>query len=109
MAMIPMNTEHNASQTISPGCSGCPVDDCRAADGPNASLPSGWRLVLAATALFLGPGVLAILGAACFPESQGGQFLGAMVGLVVGMAASVAVVRRFHRPRQTESQATRSA
>jgi hypothetical protein len=104
-----MNTDRNPSETRSPGCSGCPIEDCRAADGPDASLPSGWRLVLAAMALFLGPGVLAILGAACFPESRVAQFAGAIVGLGAGMAASVAALKRFHRAGPTESKAARSA
>ena len=50
-------------------------------------------------------GVLAILGAACFPESQGAQFAGATAGLGTGMAASVAVAKRFGRRRQPESKA----
>jgi len=103
-----MNIHLNPTETSSPGCSGCPIEDCRAADRPDASLPSGWRLVLAATGLFLGPGVLAILGAACFPESQVAQFAGATAGLGTGMAASVAVAKRFGRRRQPESKAAES-
>lgn len=103
-----MNTDHNPSETSSRACPGCPIEDCRLGDGSDASLPSGWRLVLAATGLFLGPGVLAILGAACFPESQAAQFAGAMAGLGAGMAASVAIAKRFHRHCRTESTTARN-
>ncbi len=107
--MIHMNTDLNPSQITSPGCSACPIDDCPSADALGASLPSGRRLVLAVAALFLGPGVLAILGASCFPESQGAQFLAAIAGLAVGMAASVAALKRFHRTARTESTTSPNA
>lgn len=47
--------------------------------------------------LFLGPGILAIAGAACCGESRGAQFLGATTGLVLGMTGSVVVAKLLGR------------
>ena len=93
-----------ADGTDYPCCSNCPVDDCAVVDdpaekGPEGSLLVGWRLGLVSTGLFLGPVVLAIIGAVSFGPRPGAQFAGAIAGLGSGLAGSVgiaAIVRRAH-------------
>ena len=57
---------------------------------------SGWRLGLASIGLFLAPIALAIEGAALFERSGSAQFLGAIAGLILGVAASTVVVWFAH-------------
>lgn len=53
--------------------------------------------------LFLGPGVLAIVGAACCGESRGAQFLGATAGLILGMTGSVVFAKLWGRAGSAKS------
>jgi len=46
---------------------------------------------------FLTPIVLAIFGATLAGETAGTQLLGAIAGLIVGMAASLGIARLLHR------------
>ena len=88
-----------------PQCPACSVRDCPAerqpenpvenpaenqAEGP---LLAGWRLGLVSAGLFLGPVVLAILGAGILGSSPGRQLAGAIGGLGMGFAVSVGVTR----------------
>ena len=59
-------------------------------------LLSGWRLGIASIGLFLTPIALAITGAALFGRSGSTQFLGAIAGLILGVAASTWVVWFAH-------------
>ncbi len=81
-------------------CSGCLVPDCPAENGPQGSGLAGWRLGLVSMGLFLGPVVLAIIGAAGFRDNPGGQFAGAIAGLGLGLAGSVGMARILHRSRE---------
>jgi hypothetical protein len=47
--------------------------------------------------LFLGPVVLAIVGATSFGDGPGTQLAGAIAGLGLGSAASVGIVRILYR------------
>ena len=101
LASVLMLGHHAQEESEGPGCHGCAMCECPAAEGVGPV--SGWRLGLAAMGLFLGPIVLAIVGAACCRESQAGQLLGAVAGLVVGMVGAVAIARLFPRLLQVES------
>ena len=59
-------------------------------------LLSGWRLGIASIGLFLAPIALAIIGAALFGQSGSTQFLGAIAGLILGVAALTVVVWFAH-------------
>jgi hypothetical protein len=99
-----MSGEHQQEQAERPGCRGCPIQGCPAEGREEA--PSGWRLGLASAGLFLGPGVLAIIGAVCYSGSQIGQFLGAIGGLVIGMTGSVMIARLLGRAGRAGSTTT---
>lgn len=73
-------------------CSVCPVADCPADEGPEEPRLAGWRLGLVSMGLFLGPVVLAIVGAMSFSDSPGAQLVGAIAGLGLGSAGSVGIV-----------------
>lgn len=92
-----------SAEACGSGCSGCVGEPTRAAPrqsvaepGPRMSLYGG-RLVAASMGLFLGPLVLAVVGASCFDPAGGWQLLGAVAGLSAGMAASVAAARILAR------------
>ena len=80
-----------------PRCPGCPVEDCPVDAGAGEPLVAGWRLGLISVGLFLGPVVLAIVGAASLGESPGGQLAGAIGGLGLGLAGSVGAGRMLGR------------
>jgi hypothetical protein len=80
-------------------CCGCPGKDCRPQDPPAHSLPSGWRLALVSTGLFLCPVVMAI-AAASLARRPAMQFAGAIAGLGLGIAGSVAVGYVLRRGRE---------
>lgn len=67
---------------------------------PDGPLLVGWRLGLASMGLFLGPVVLAILGAMWSGRSHEARFLGAITGLGIGMAGSVAVAKLLRRDKK---------
>ena len=98
-----MYTDHEPGEVKSSGCLGCPVQDCPAGDREDDLPVSGWRLGLSAMGLFLGPSVLAIVGAMCYGNSRGAQFLGAIAGLVIGMTASVVLAKLLRRADKAES------
>jgi len=54
---------------------------------------AGWPFAAISFGLFLGPLILAVTGAVLFDLTAGWQLFGAVVGLVGGMAASVAAWR----------------
>ena len=88
------NADHSRSDT---DCSRCPLSGCPAKREPASGELSGWGFALASLGLFLSPVVLAIAGAAyCGPRGEA-QFFGAVLGLAVGMAASLAVAARARR------------
>ena len=92
-----MPADHDRPNTAQPACLGCPVSDCRAEAGPDGGLLAGWRLAVVSVGLFLGPILLAIVGAACFSSGPESQLLGAMAGLVAGTGGSVAAARLIRR------------
>jgi len=81
----------------SPRCDGCSVPQCRVAAASDDRLPSGWRLAVTSMGLFLGPIVLALAGAACFPSKVECQLAGAMIGLAAGIGGSIAVAKLMRR------------
>ena len=87
-----MRTHHT-----SPGCGGdcshCSIGDHTPVEGEL----TGWRLGLAACGMFLGPLVLAIVGALLAGPTDTGQFLGGVTGLAVGAVAAVWTGRRLRR------------
>jgi hypothetical protein len=99
-----MHTSHDSMGTGSCGCSGCPIPDCPVEEGPEGSPLFGWRLGLASMGLFLGPIILAIVGAVCsgqtiLGESHEAQFLGGIAGLGLGLAGSVGTARLLRRAK----------
>ncbi|MHC4179361.1 MAG: hypothetical protein ACYSWU_17755 [Planctomycetota bacterium] len=66
-------------------------------EGPEEPRLAGWRLGLVSMGLFLGPVVLAIVGATSFGDGPGTQLAGAIAGLGLGSAASVGIVRILYR------------
>jgi hypothetical protein len=55
----------------------------------------GWRLALAAAGAFLLPLILGILGSILGGPGQNAKFLGALIGIVVGVLIAAAAARRF--------------
>ena len=90
-----MHTHHETTGTRCGGCSSRPIQNCPLGGNREESLLSSWLLVVAAMGLFLEPGFLAIVGASCLGESHGARFMGAIVGLAVGMTGSVVVAKRL--------------
>jgi len=88
-----MHANHKPRDSDCPGCRGCLVPDHSSDEGQDRALPSGWRLGIVSIGLFLGPCILAIVGAACFGKSHAAQLSGAVTGLLAGMIGSVAVAR----------------
>jgi hypothetical protein len=86
---------------ISPSqCSGCPLKNCPLEDRSAGSPAAGWRLGLVSLGLFLGPVVLAIVGAVSFGGTPGTQLAGAIAGLGLGLAGSLGMARILHRSRE---------
>ena len=59
--------------------------------------PSGWLMVLASAGLFLAPIALAIVGALLAGVTADARAVGAIGGLLLGMAISVIVGRLIRR------------
>jgi hypothetical protein len=78
------------------GCASCPVSGCQASDSQNGGSLRGWRLTLSAVVFFLVPVVFGVAGAACARGSGGGELVGAIIGIAVGMAGSALLVRALH-------------
>jgi len=81
----------------SPRCDGCAVPQCRVEAASDDRLLSGWRLAVTSMGLFLGPIVLTLVGATCFPSKAECQLAGAMIGLAAGIGSSIAVVKLMRR------------
>lgn len=79
------------------GCSRCRIGRCPLAPCPSDPVLAGWRLTLASLWLFLGPVVLAIVGAMMVGEDRGAQLLGAMIGMSMGMLGSIFARRLLRR------------
>jgi len=74
-------------------CAGCPQDQAGSpADAGGPEGLAGWRLAVRVVILFLMPLALAVAGAA-LAGTGGKQLAGALVGLAVGLAASVIACR----------------
>lgn len=58
-------------------------------------LLSGWRLALASAGLFLGPIVLATIGAMVYGPDPGQRFVGALAGLGTGFLLSIWLFRKY--------------
>jgi hypothetical protein len=93
-------------ETSCAGCAACRSRDCPAEGGGDGPVLEGRGLVAASTGLFLGPIVLAVVGAAWFDQSDVARLLGALAGLGVGVAASVAAAAylRWSRRGSTSAQ-----
>ena len=63
----------------------------------------GWRVALAAGGVFLVPPASALAGALLVGGSEAGQFLGAMGGLLSGIAIAATVARLLARPPKEHS------
>jgi hypothetical protein len=98
-----MFDDRSTGDAHGPACRGCAMGECPASgEAEEAGPVAGWRLGMASLGLFVGPVVLAILGAACCRGSQAGQLLGGVAGLVVGMIGSVVIARRLPRLLRVE-------
>ncbi|HUS90617.1 MAG TPA: SoxR reducing system RseC family protein [Phycisphaerae bacterium] len=83
-----------------PGCTRCGVHE-----PPTGASPlEGGRLVAASLGVFMLPLVLAIVGAAVAGGEGTRQLLGALGGLVVGLAGGVCVARLARRAGGEERQ-----
>ena len=89
--------ERKSTERGCSACPGCPTNDLTG-DGQRKPSLAGWRLVGVSVGLFLGPLVLAIVGAALSGPGGGWQLFGALVGLAAGMAVSVVAARLLMRP-----------
>jgi hypothetical protein len=78
-----------------PGCYRCRVEHCPSGDCSASPVLVGWRLGLACLGLFLGPVLLAILGAALIGEDCGAQLPVAISGLGLGMLGSILAARQL--------------
>ena len=76
-------------------CGGCP--QCGAVAPPPAGRLRGWRVVLAAMGVFLWPPAAALAGAMLIGTNEVGQFLGAVVGLLFGVAVALVGARLLNR------------
>ena len=87
------------SQEPSASCAGC--GGCRPEGlAPGAGALSGWRLGASAGVVFLLPLALAAVGAGLCGADRPWQILGALGGLVAGVAAAIVLaraIRRAHR------------
>ena len=93
-----MKMGHESTESHCSSCSACPIEDCPTDGGNDPQLLVGWQFGFASMGLFLGPVVLAIIGAAwCFGESSEGRLLGAIAGLMLGMVASMGIARWLSR------------
>ena len=92
-----MTENHDHHRTTRPDCAGCSVADCRSESEPDVGTLSGWRLAAMSMGLFLGPILLALIGAACLASRPESQLLGAMAGLLLGIGGSVTVAKLMHR------------
>lgn len=75
------------------GCAGCSRTAEPTATGPLRS----WRLVLAAMGVFLWPLSAALAGALLIGTNEVGQFLGAVVGLLFGVAVALGATKLLNR------------
>ncbi len=69
-------------------CARCPTVNCPARNDREGPRLRGRALGLAAVGLFLAPIALAIAGSLCFGGNEGAGFLGALLGLGLGMSVS---------------------
>ena len=92
-----MHPPPESTPTSCSACSDCPAQNSPVEDESDGQLLVGWRFGLASMGLFLAPVALAVAGATCFGESQGVRLLGAIAGLAIGMAGSVAIARLLRR------------
>ena len=97
-----MHAECEATRQDCPGCHGGIPEDCSAHDAEGRPPLSGWRLALISLGMFLGPAVLAVLGAACGGGSGMRQFLGGTAGLGLGMGVTLCVSRFVGRTREAD-------
>lgn len=65
---------------------------------------AGWRFSASAAGYFLGPLLLALAGSAIGGEASGGQLLGGVAGLLVGLALAAWAARRVRGATQEESE-----
>lgn len=80
----------NQASACGGGCSRCgQAPD----DGAAAASLRGWRLVAAAAGVFLVPPLAAMVGALIAGADRTGQFVGAAIGLAVGLSLAGAATR----------------
>ena len=78
-------------------CSACSPGDGQPDEGPQQRPGGGWGWGAAIALMFLGPVVLATLGAIWAGDNPDAQLFGAVAGLGVGAAASVGIVKLVQR------------
>ena len=81
-------------------CSDCPGSDPPAETQPTDRPLDARRPALLVGGLFLGPSILALLGAVCLSAGPVAQLLGAAGGLVVGAGGSVGVARLLRQAKR---------
>ncbi len=90
-----MHTHHETTVRRCGGCSSGSIGNCPLQGNREESLLSGWLFAVAAMGLFLEPGLLAIVGASCLGEGYGVRFIGAILGLLVGLTGSAVAAKRL--------------
>ena len=85
--------DHYPTEAVCSDCPRCSGGDRPSEEESDRALLLGWRLGLSAAGLFLGPVVLAIVGALLLDDSPASQLAGATAGLGLGLAVSVAVAK----------------
>ncbi|MBN1851386.1 MAG: hypothetical protein JW829_01630 [Pirellulales bacterium] len=88
-----MDTNDQRTEVDPPDCLACPRRECSGHIPVENNSLQGCRFVSASLGLFLTPIVLAIAGSLLGGNEPGTQFVGGIVGFLLGMGGAVAVGR----------------
>ena len=88
---------------VCPGRSACQQNEKPVEETDNIPVMSPTQFNLYAAGLFLGPILLAIIGAVVFSRNHTTRFLGGLGGFLVGMIMSIILFKVFYRPKGKQS------
>lgn len=83
-------------------CHTCGAEGCPGSSPMPAGPVHGWRMVVAALALFLLPAALGLGGSLLAGPSEAGRLGGALAGVVVGLVTVVVVGRRMRHEQAAD-------